>query len=131
MSKIFAKSVQNHAIIACSHKNLNLDHSSKITRFKKIFLIPYSTLDGFSNDTTHFSLQEYIDRPKWSEQKNPFESLRAQVIKTLTKLRKNYAFSLKKPQKISILTVSCRLFVLKMSLISLPFQIKTFSVKLF
>ena len=51
--------------------------------------------------------------------------------KILTKLRKNYAFSLKKPQKITILTVSCRLFVIKMSLISLPFQINTFSVKFY
>ena len=47
--------------------------------------------------------------------------------KTPKKLR----FFTERTSKITILTVSCRLFVIKMSLISLPFQINTFSVKFY
>ena len=49
-----------------------MTHQKK-TEFKKIYLVVNSTLDELFNDTTHISLDEYIDRPKLSEQKNPFE----------------------------------------------------------
>ena len=57
MNKNFAKSEQNHANIACSHKNLNLDNSSKITKSRKIFLFLNSMLDEVFNDITHISLR--------------------------------------------------------------------------
>ena len=41
-------------------------------RNSKNLLVIFSRLHGLSNDTTHNS-DEYIDRPKLTEQKNPFE----------------------------------------------------------
>ena len=43
--------------VLCSHKTLNLDNSSEKLKYKKIFLIPNSTLHALLNDTTHISLQ--------------------------------------------------------------------------
>ena len=42
--------------IMCSHKVLNFDNSPKNTKFKKIFVIPNSTLEELFNDATHISL---------------------------------------------------------------------------
>ena len=72
MNKTYDKSEQNHVIITCSHKTLNLDNSSKNTKFKKK-LILNSTLDELFNDTTQFLYDEYIGRAKLIEKKNPFE----------------------------------------------------------
>ena len=62
------KSEKNHAKHHCSHKTLNLDNSSKNTKFKKIFLISNHMLDGLFNDTTHISESGIIKKPyyhKW------------------------------------------------------------------
>ena len=40
-------------------------------KIEKIFLIPYSTVDGLFNDTLKILYDEYIDRPKLTEQKKP------------------------------------------------------------
>ena len=40
---------------------------------EKIFLIPYSTLEGFLMIPLTTLYDYYIDRPKFSEQKNTFE----------------------------------------------------------
>ena len=42
-------------------------------KFQKIFLILNSTLDVLFNDTLTSLYDEYIDRPKLSEQKNPIQ----------------------------------------------------------
>ena len=56
--------------ITCSRKTLNLDNSSKNTKFKR-----FRTLRGtnFLMIPLIFLYYEYIDRPKLTEQKNPFE----------------------------------------------------------
>ena len=60
--------------IQCSHETLNLDNSSKKTKFKKIFLISNSTLDELFNDTTHISLRWiYWSAKIHGTKKNPFE----------------------------------------------------------
>ena len=38
-----------------------------------MFLFPYSKLDGFLMIPLTILYDDYIDRPKLSEQKNPFE----------------------------------------------------------
>ena len=71
-------------------ESLNLDISLSKTKVKKIFLIPYSTLDKFSNDTSLNSLRwiyrsakiDWTKKPIWvysssppqegSEQINPY-----------------------------------------------------------
>ena len=56
--------------IAWSHKISILDNSSKKTNLKKnLFNFELCAV----SDTTQFSYDEYIDQPKLSEQKNPFE----------------------------------------------------------
>ena len=52
---------------------MNLDNFSKKKRNQKIFFNPNSTLDDRFGDIIHISDNEYIDRPKLSQQKNPFE----------------------------------------------------------
>ena len=52
-----------------ARKTLNLDNSSKNTKFKKMYWIPNSTRDELFNDTNLY--EEYIDRPKLTEQKKP------------------------------------------------------------
>ena len=59
--------------ITCSHKTSILDNSSKHTKFEKIFFISNSRLDEFLMISLIFLYDEYIDRPKLTEQKNPFE----------------------------------------------------------
>ena len=49
-------------------QNLNLDNSLQKQKLK-IFLILYSKLDKLSNDTSLNTYDEYIDRPKLTEQK--------------------------------------------------------------
>ena len=55
------------------HKTLNLDNSLYKLKIENVFLIPYSTLDGLFHDTFTTLYDDYIDRPKLTEQKNPFE----------------------------------------------------------
>ena len=56
-TKITVKVIKSEPNIPCSHETLNPDNSSKKSKLKKIFLIPYSTLEGLFNDTTHSSLR--------------------------------------------------------------------------
>ena len=56
----------------CSHKTLNLDNYSKITKFRKIFLISNSTLDELFNDTNNISLRWIYRSPKLTNKKNHF-----------------------------------------------------------
>ena len=57
LTKNFVKKTEkvekNNGISSPVHKTLNLDNALD----KKIFLIPLSMLDGFSNDTTNNSLR--------------------------------------------------------------------------
>ena len=55
------------------HKILNLDNSVDKTKFEIIFPVLYSTLDGCLMIPITTLYDEYIDRPKLIEQKNPFE----------------------------------------------------------
>ena len=48
---------KNNAYWSNIHKNINQDNSLKNTEFKKIFLIPYSTVDEPTNDTSLNSLR--------------------------------------------------------------------------
>ena len=60
--------------ITCSHKTLNLGNSSKNTKLKKNVLIP-SGRRFFLVISLIFLYDEYIDRPKLSEQKKPIEDI--------------------------------------------------------
>ena len=88
------KSEQNHANIACWHKTLNLYNSSKITKFKKIFLILNSTLDELFNDTIHISLRwiyrpakiDWTKKPIWVYSSSPHKwgrNIKLQAIRRL------------------------------------------------
>ena len=59
--------------IPCSHKISILDNSSKKPELKETLLISNSTLTSFLIIPLTFLYDEFIDRPKLSEQKNPFE----------------------------------------------------------
>ena len=56
-------------------QNFNLDNSKKDAKLKKNCLISNSTLEEFLTTTLTFLYDEYIDRPKLSEQKKLFEYL--------------------------------------------------------
>ena len=56
-TKIAVKVNKSEPNIPCSHEILNLNNSSKKTKFKKLFSISNSTLDELSNDTTHISVR--------------------------------------------------------------------------
>ena len=60
--------IVNKKIVAF-HKTLSFDNSVKNENKKNLF--PFSSMYVLFNDTTHND--EYIDRLKLSEQKNPFE----------------------------------------------------------
>ena len=47
------------------HKTLNLANSSEKKQIQNIFIL---LLDGFFDDITHNSYNDYIDRPKLTEQ---------------------------------------------------------------
>ena len=75
--------------IPCSHKTSIFDNSSK-NEIQKIFFFSNSTLDELFNDTTHISPDEYIDRPKLTEQKSPFVCIVPPPIsRVVTKTKKN------------------------------------------
>ena len=56
MAKIPENVNKNNANLTNIHKNLNHDNWLYKKKFKNL-LIPYSTLDGLFNDTTHHSLR--------------------------------------------------------------------------
>ena len=64
-------------ISSAIHRTLNLDNCKK----QKIFLIPYSTQDMLSNDTPTTLNDDYFDRPKLTEQNNPFEYIVPPALK--------------------------------------------------
>ena len=72
-TKITVKIEQKWTEYQCSPEILYLDNSSKKANFEKIFLMSNSTVDELFNDTLTFIYDEYIDRPKLSEHKKPFE----------------------------------------------------------
>ena len=57
------------------HKTLNLDNSPLKTKFDKIFLIKYSRMYAFLMIPLKILYDEYIDRPKLSEQKKTHLSI--------------------------------------------------------
>ena len=57
-----------------SHKKLDLDSSLQKTKFKKIFLIPYLTLDGLFNDATD-NFPRWIYRSIPNDWKKQFENI--------------------------------------------------------
>ena len=67
MRKIWTKTTE----ISNIHKILNYDNSVE-NKYKKIFLIPYSTLDGLSNDTTHNSTMNKSIGQNWLNKKTHF-----------------------------------------------------------
>ena len=65
------KNIGNASII---HETSTIDNSLWNTKLKKIFFIPYSTLEVLFNDTTHNSVRWIYRSVKivWTK-KNPFE----------------------------------------------------------
>ena len=73
-TKITVKVDKSEPNIPCSHETLNLGNSLKKKRnWEKIFLFRFLRWMSFLMLPLTFLYDEYIDRPKLTEQKNPFE----------------------------------------------------------
>ena len=71
--KISLKVNKSDPNIPSAHVTLNLDNSSKKSKFKSLFYFELYAGRAFSMIPLTFLYDEYIDRPKLSEQKKPVE----------------------------------------------------------
>ena len=72
-TKITVKVNKSAPNIPCSHQTLNLDNSSKKRNSKKSFQFRIQRWMSFLMILLAFLYNEYIDQPKLTERKNPFE----------------------------------------------------------